>query len=93
MEAILEELEKINERISKLNERLDKIEKSTDKMDHHIDFVHYTYTVLRTPLTLLTSMSNRIIGNQNKGEDHKLIEDKLTLPIIEPPTANKSTFF
>lgn len=76
LRKIQSDLNTLKEESRTQREDIDKILKSTNKMDKHIDFIHMAYEMLRSPLHLLATLSNRVTNHMDTSTGG--------LPIIPP---------
>jgi hypothetical protein len=63
LDYIIHSMDRIETRLETLEDRIEKIEGSTRNMDEHIDFVNYTYSIMRAPMDVIKSMTERITGS------------------------------
>lgn len=82
LDILLNSMDRIESQLETLENRIEKIENSTKNMDDHIDFVNYTYMVMKKPMDMLKNMSERITGLGNKGP---------TLALPDAPIVNQTT--
>lgn len=68
MRKIQLDLDTLKEESHKQREDINKILQSTNKMDRHVDFVHSVYEMLRSPLHLLITLSNKVTDRMDSIE-------------------------
>ena len=74
LSIILKEIISLKLEIRILSNKINNLDKSCSRMDGHINFVENTYSTLRSPLNIFSSIINKFYGN---------VEDTTDLPTIE----------
>jgi septation ring formation regulator EzrA len=65
LDRLLSSMDRIEARLETLEEKIEKIEGSTKNMDEHIDFVNYTYSIMRAPMNVIKNMTERFTGSSS----------------------------
>ena len=65
LDRLINSMDRVETRLETLEERIEKIEGSTKNMDEHIDFVNYTYSIMRAPMNVIKNMTERFTGGSS----------------------------